>query len=357
MTIDERKNDHIDICLEKNVRTTTDHWDDVFVIHQAVPSIDLADVDLSTELLGKKLEAPLIISAMTGGSSRAGKYNELLARAASEFQIGMGVGSQRAALEKPEYAPSFSVVRDFDIPLVLGNIGAPQLSKSDGRGRNKGRELGLEEVLTAVDMVGGDGICVHLNYLQEAIQPEGETNVSGLLEKIRSISSRVPVVAKETGAGISREAAIELREAGVRAIDIGGASGTSFAAVESYRSGKDRKDVGRIGHTYWDWGIPAPVSVRMARVGLPVIATGGIRNGLDITRALSIGADTCGMAWPLLVAASKGYDELRSELYSIIEEVRMGLFLSGGVSAISHSEMRGVITGRSREILECLYPD
>jgi isopentenyl-diphosphate delta-isomerase len=356
MAIDERKNDHIDICLEKDVRTTVDHWDDVFVLHQAIPSLDLAEIDLSASLLGKKLNAPLVISAMTGGSSKAGKYNELLAKAASEFQIGLGVGSQRAGIEKTEHVHSYSLVKEYDIPLVLGNIGAPQISRPAKGEKNQYRTLGPDDLVSALEMVSGDGICIHLNYLQEAVQPEGETIISGLLENIKTITSRVPVVAKETGAGISREAAIELKEAGVKAIDVGGASGTSFAAVESYRRMTGSKDVRRIGRTYWDWGIPTPVSVRMAQVGLPIIATGGIRNGLDVTRAISIGADVCGMAWPILMAASEGYDELRSVLASIIEEIRIGLFLSGAESASQHPRMRGVITGRSREILDSLYP-
>jgi isopentenyl-diphosphate delta-isomerase len=356
MGIDERKNDHIDICLEKDVRTSIDHWDDVFVLHQAIPSVDLLELDLSASLLGKKLQAPLMISAMTGGSSKAEKFNDLMARAASEFQIGFGVGSQRAGLEKPEHVSSYSVVREHDVPLVLGNIGAPQFSRTHPKGKDSRGSFGLEEVLAAMDMIGGDGICIHLNYLQEAVQPEGETYVEGLLDALKAISSEVPVVAKETGAGISREAALELKEAGIRAIDIGGASGTSFAAVESYRLKTSKKDVQRMGRTYWNWGIPSPVSLKMSQVGLPLIASGGIRNGLDVTRAISIGADICGMAWPLLSAASKGYDELCSELSSVIEEVRMGLFLSGAESASYHPRMKGVITGRSRDILEALYP-
>ncbi len=156
MAIDERKNDHIDICLEKDVRTTFDHWDDVFVIHHAVPSVDLADIDLSISMLGKKLQAPLMISAMTGGSSKAAKYNDLLARAASEFQIGFGVGSQRAGLEKPEHVSSYSVVRDHDIPLVLGNIGAPQISNSHPVSSDGRNTLGIEEVEAALDMDAGD---------------------------------------------------------------------------------------------------------------------------------------------------------------------------------------------------------
>jgi isopentenyl-diphosphate delta-isomerase len=356
MTIDERKNDHIDICLQKDVRTTVDHWDDVFVLHQAIPSVDLDEIGLTAYMLDRKIQAPLMISAMTGGSSKAEKYNELLAKAASEFQIGFGVGSQRAGLENPEHVSSYSIVKEHDIPLVLGNIGAPQFSSSHPSNKEGRSSYGVDELMTALDMIGGDGICIHLNYLQEAVQPEGETYVEGFLDNLQTISSQIPVVAKETGAGISREAAIKLKEAGVRAIDIGGSSGTSFAAVESYRGLTGRKDVKRIGRTFWDWGIPAPVSLKMAQVGLPLIATGGIRNGLDITRAISMGADICGMAWPLLRAASRGYDELCGEISSIIEEIRMGLFLSGAESASSHPRMRGIITGRSREVIDALYP-
>ncbi|MGA1819843.1 MAG: type 2 isopentenyl-diphosphate Delta-isomerase [Thermoplasmatota archaeon] len=353
MSIDNRKNDHIDICLEKAVRTTRDHWDDVHLVHQAVPSSDLDEVDLGISFLEKKLAAPLIISAMTGGSRKALEYNRMLARAASEFQIGFGVGSQRSGLERSEFRESYSLVKEYDIPLVLANLGAPQFSRRPG---GQDPQYSIEEALKAIDMVNGDAICIHLNYLQEVVQPEGETNASGLIDNLSRISTEVKVIAKETGAGISRDAALLLKEAGVAGIDVGGASGTSFAAVESYREGGGDGPgrASRMGRTYWDWGIPTPASVKLARVGLPLIATGGLRNGQDVVKAISVGADIGGMAWPLLVAASRGYRELEIEIAHIMDEIRAGLFLTGCRSVSGVSKPKHVITGWTREYIDSI---
>ncbi|MBN1538741.1 MAG: type 2 isopentenyl-diphosphate Delta-isomerase [Candidatus Thermoplasmatota archaeon] len=351
MTIDRRKNDHIEICLKERTRVSHDHWDDVHLLHQAVPSCDLDDVDLTTNFLGKKLSAPLMISAMTGGSDKAMEYNSLLARAAEEFGIGFGIGSQRAGLEDPSKIGSYSVVREFDIPLVLGNLGAPQFTS--GR-RDKVQGYSLKDVKRALDMIDGDAVCIHLNYLQEVVQPEGETNVSGLLENINELTDEVKIVAKETGAGISREAALCLKEAGVTAIDVGGASGTSFSAVESYRVADGSGRSQRIGKTYWDWGIPTPVSIKLANVGLPLIATGGLRNGQDVVKAISLGADIGGMALPLLRAASGGYEELRKEILYIIDEIRIGLFLAGCRSAADIVGPVHVLTGITGQYMDII---
>ncbi|MBN1390869.1 MAG: type 2 isopentenyl-diphosphate Delta-isomerase [Candidatus Thermoplasmatota archaeon] len=351
MTIDGRKNDHIDICLSERVRVSKDHWDEVHLVHQAIPSCDLEDIDLAVDFLGKELSAPLIISAMTGGSDQAQEYNRILARAAEEFGIGLGVGSQRAGLEKASLEGSYSVIKEFNVPLVLGNLGAPQFSDSRGKGISR---YSLEDVARALQMINGDAICLHLNYLQEVVQPEGETHICGFLDNLGDLTKEVKVVAKETGAGISRKAALSLKEAGVAAIDVGGASGTSFSAVESYRDSGGSGRAKRIGTTYWDWGIPTPVSLKLANVGLPLIATGGLRNGQDVVKAISLGADIGGMAWPLLSAASKGFAELKREISFIIEEIRIGLFLTGCRSAADIVRPESVITGHTGEYLEFL---
>jgi len=329
MTIEDRKDDHIDICLNNEVRVSHNHWNDVHLVHQAIPACDLEDIDLSTKFLGRSLSAPLLISAMTGGSKKAEKYNRILAKAAEEFNIGFGVGSQRAGLERSDLEGSYSLVKEFNIPLTLGNLGAPQLSRKPGK---KSPEFGIKDVQRAIDMIGADAICIHLNYLQEVIQPKGDTNVEGFMENLMDISKQFKVIIKETGAGISREIALQVKEAGVSAIDIGGASGTSFSAVESYRSKNGEKRSARIGRTYWDWGIPSPVSLRLANVGIPMIATGGLTSGLDLVKALSLGADLGGMAWPLLKPASISYDALKMEIEMVIEEIRVGIFLSGASS-------------------------
>lgn len=343
MDIGKRKDDHIDLCLERDVQVEHDHWEDVVLVHQAIPSTDMEDVDLSVELLGKRLDAPLIISSMTGGSRRAREINEVLARVASEHGIAMGVGSQRAALEDGRHLDSYTLMREYDIPLVIGNIGAPQFCSGSLP------TYDLEKVQQAVDMIGADAMYVHLNYLQEVVQPEGETSVTGLLENMKEAAGEFDIIAKETGAGISRAAALKLKEVGVKAIDCAGASGTSFAAVESYRSG-NQKGPSRIGRTFWNWGIPSPISLLCANVGLPLIGSGGIRTGLDIMRALAMGATASGMAWHLLSSASKGYDELSKEIREIKKELRTALFLTGVDSARNAGSAEFYLTGRTREI-------
>ncbi len=345
MTIETRKNDHIKICIEKDVQSTRNYWDDIILPHRAIPEVDLSDVVLETEILGRKLEAPIIISAMTGGTPQAEKFNEILARAASESGIGLGVGSQRAGIENREYRSSYEIVKNYDVPLILGNLGAPQFSSTI-----PGRRYGKDEMIEAREMVGAHGICLHLNYLQEVVQPEGDCFAKGLLDSVRELSGEIPVIAKETGAGISKSDALKLKDAGISAIDVGGMSGTTFSGVESFRNDVSGRSA-RLGSTLWDWGIPTPISLLEADVGLPLIGTGGIRNGLDIARALSLGASAGGMAWKILMAASKGYEALKHELNMIIEEVRAVVFLSGATSVEDMAKLDPNIIGRTRELL------
>ncbi len=347
MTIKERKDGHIDICLERNVTSDHNSWDDIFLVHRAVPRVDLEDIDLTLDLLGRRIQAPLIISAMTGGTRKAMEFNRLLARGAEEFGLGMGVGSQRSGLNDGGYLPSYEVVKEFEVPLVLGNIGAPQLSSAQGDKR-----YGPKELEQARDMIDAHAICIHLNYLQEVVQPEGETYVSGVLENIKRMAKEFPLIAKETGAGISREDALALKGCGVKGFDVGGLSGTTFAGVESFRGGPKET---RMGKTFWNWGIPTPVSIRVVDVGLPIIATGGLRNGMDVVRALSMGASAGGMALQLLKAASRGYEALSSELDIILDEIKATLFLSGALSVSDQGSLKGIMMGRTGEIFEGLY--
>ncbi|MGA1822262.1 MAG: type 2 isopentenyl-diphosphate Delta-isomerase [Thermoplasmatota archaeon] len=354
--LEKRKNDHIEICLNREVSANYNYWDDIILLHQAFPSTDHADIELDCDILGKKLSAPLILSGMTGGSKRAGEFNLLLARAASEFGIGFGVGSQRAGLEEKSLRSSYKVVKEFDIPLVLGNIGVPQLSNLNADGSRNENIYGVEKFREAAAMVDADAVCLHLNYLQEVVQPEGETRVTGVIENLREVCGEIQIVGKETGAGISREAARILISTGVKAIDVGGLSGTSFSAVESYRGNEeDAFDIPRrLGKTFWDWGIPTPVSVRLTASDIPVIATGGLRNGLDIARSMALGASCGGMAYHLLRAASKGYDYLKNEIDMILMELRAAVFLSG---VSRSSELHGIdpiIIGRTKDILDQL---
>ena len=324
-----RKEEHLQICLENDVTGGENLWDDLQYVHESIPDFDFDEIDLSMELFGKRLNAPIVIAGMTGGCDSGKEVNENLAIAAEKLRIGMGVGSQRAALEHPELVPSYSIVKDYDIPFVYGNIGAPQLI-----GQNDGHDpMDVDAGRKAMDMIGADMLAIHLNYLQEIAQPEGDLGARGVLKAITGMASELPILAKETGAGISRNTALQLKEAGVRGIDVGGTGGTSFSAVEVFRAVEATDHLReRLGRTFWDWGIPTPVSVEIAQVGLPIIATGGLRNGLDLAKAITLGADAGGFANQLLRSALDGPKEIIREIELIIEELKVAMFLTGAMN-------------------------
>lgn len=325
---EQRKAEHVNIILQEDVSAAYNYWNDVRLVHRALPEVDLDDIDTSVELFGKKLGAPLIISSMTGGFGMGREINANLAKAAAEVGVAMGVGSQRAALEKPELAPTYAIVKDFDIPLLFANLGAPQLVPQEGK-----RPYGVADAKRAMQMVDADALIIHLNFLQEVVQPEGDRRAKGCLAAIRSLASAFPVMAKETGAGISRETAAALKKAGVRAIDVGGLGGTSFSAVEHYRARKEASTLKeRLGATFWNWGIPTPASVLLADVGLPLVATGGVRSGLDAAKGIALGATAAGMAKPMLEAAKVSADAVAAELRAVIEEIKAAMFLTGSTS-------------------------
>jgi isopentenyl-diphosphate delta-isomerase len=320
-----RKSDHVDICLRDDILSHTNYWDEVQLIHCSLPEVDLRNVDTSTELFGKRLGAPIVIASMTGGHSHGREINANLAAAAAELQLPMGVGSQRPALEHPDYAATFEPVKDYDIPLVIANIGAPQLID-----QRSGKAMGVADVRRAMEMIDADMVAIHLNFLQEVAQPEGDTRAAGILEAIAELAVEVPVIAKETGAGISNTIAKELLEAGVVGIDVGGAGGTSFAAVEAVRAEeKGMAAHAQVGWTFKDWGIPTPVSVIESGIGIPVIATGGIRTGLDAARALVLGASAAGIARTILPAAIRSGEETLDGLRTLIAELKAAMFLTG----------------------------
>jgi len=326
---ESRKDDHVRISLEKEVSAEHNYWDDVKLIHNALPEINKNDIDFSTTLFGKKLGAPLVIAGMTGGYEKAKKINENLAIAAEKFQVGMGVGSQRAALEKPELVDTYSVVKNHDIPLRFANIGASQLVIW-------GHKKTIDYAHKMIDMINANVFVVCLNFLQEAVQSEGESNAKGCFNSIKQIAEDldIPVVVKESGAGISYDVAERLSKTKVAGIDVGGSGGTSFAAIEHFRA-KMKNDVlhQRGGKTFWNWGIPTPTSI--LEVGdatdwqIPIIATGGIRNGLDAAKALALGASCAGVAHAVLKPATKGKNATISEVDSIIKEIRATMFLVG----------------------------
>ena len=324
----ERRNEeHLRIPLERDVQSIPSPWDAIRLRHNAVPEMDKADVGLATTFLGRKLAAPILVTGMTGGAQKAREFNDRLARAAAEHGLAMGVGSQRAALENPKLADTYSVILDHDVPFRLANLGLPQLILWGDDAMAKAKE--------AVAMVKAHALCIHLNYLQEAVQPEGDTVATGGLAAIARLSKalKVPVVAKETGAGISGQAAAALKAAGVAAIDVGGLGGTSFSAVEHWRAldqGDEAK--ARLGKTFWDWGIPTPQAVAECREycpKTPLIATGGLRTGLDAARAFALGADLAGFAGHMFRAAASGPDGAVKEAGFLLEELKTALFLAG----------------------------
>ena len=345
---EQRKAEHVDIILNENVSAGYNYWNDVHLVHRALPEIDLDDVDVSCTLFGRKLNAPLVISSMTGGFSMGREINANLAKAAAEVGVAMGVGSQRAALEKPELVDTYAVVKDHDVPLRFANLGAPQLVPQEGK-----RAYGLEDARRAMAMVDAHMLIVHLNFLQEVVQPEGDRRARGVLPAIAKIASKLPVVAKETGAGISRDVATGLKKAGVKGIDVGGLGGTSFSAVEHYRARKEAQTLKeRLGATFWNWGIPTPASVILANVGLPIVATGGIRSGLDVAKALALGASAAGMAKPMLEAAKVNARAVVDELQAVIAELRAAMLLTGCETVSELQEQRCIVNRPTADWVE-----
>jgi len=303
-------------------------------VHDALPEIDLDEIDLGTTFLGKPLKAPILISSMTGGFALARKVNRNLALAAQELGLAMGVGSQRVALEEPRVAESFKVRELAPDILLLGNLGAVQLNYG----------YGIEQCRQAVRMIRADGLVLHLNVLQEAIQPEGNRNFKGLSEKIAQVCRglEVPVVAKEVGSGISAEVALRLKQAGVKAIDVAGRGGTSWYAVEARRAAQRGQPTDQ---TFADWGIPtveALISVREAVADLEIVASGGIRNGLDIAKAIALGANLCGMGQPLLAPAMESTEKVIKFLSWIIYEIKVAMLCVGAknIGALRQTPLR-----------------
>ncbi len=346
----KRKADHIRICLKEKAqaRKATTGFEEVHFVHKALPEINKQKIDLSTCVFGHKFNAPLIVGAITGGTSEAEKINATIAEAVEKLQLGMGVGSQRAALEDAKLAKTFAVARKkAPTAFLIANIGGVQLVHG----------YGLKEVKKAVEMIDADAVAIHLNVLQEAVQPEGQTNFEGILTKIGEIAGEldVPVIVKETGSGIAAEEAKKLAAIGVKGIDIGGLGGTSFAAVEYYRAEGDENNVQRfLGEVFWDWGIPTAASLAeiTQTVKIPVIASGGVRDGSDIAKALALNASLASVSQPALQAAVKGVKETESMLALLIEELRNVMFLVGAEKVEQLKKIPVVITGKTAEWLK-----
>jgi isopentenyl-diphosphate delta-isomerase len=293
--------------------------------HCCLPELNRNEIDLTTPFLGKSLGAPLLISSMTGGTQQAKMINFRLAEVAQQYKLAMGVGSQRVAVENPQVADTFAVRSLAPDILLLANLGAVQLNYS----------YGLDECLRVVELLQADALILHLNPLQECIQPNGDTNFRGLIDKIYNLCNKipVPVIAKEVGNGISAAMAQKLIEAGVSAIDVAGAGGTSWAKVESERALNEQQR--RLGLTFADWGLPTAeciVDIRAIAPNMPLIASGGLRNGLDVAKAIALGADLGGLAWPFLQAAAESTAAVDALVQLLIAELTTVLFCTGNAT-------------------------
>jgi isopentenyl-diphosphate delta-isomerase len=346
--IEARKLKHIRVSLEEDVEADIGTGlQDVRLVHRALPEIDMGDVSTEATLFGKRLSAPLIISAITGGTSEAKRINEVLASVAEEKGIGMGVGSQRIAIAQPETAHTFAVVRErAPTAFVMGNIGCPQL----------GLGWGPEEAQRCVDMVDADALAIHMNPLQEAVQVGGDTSYRGILGRVEEVASAlsVPVVMKETGCGVSYEDAQRMEAAGARGLEVSGLGGTSWSAVEHHiarEAGEGRREY--LGRALWNWGIPTAASVveTSRRTGLTIIASGGLRTGADVAKSIALGADAAGMAKPFLEKAVEGPEALGEHVDNLVQELKVVMFLVGAKSVEELQGVPALIMGRTAEWL------
>ena len=320
----QRKSDHIRINLQENVdfKHVSTGFERYRFVHCALPDLNLEDTDTSTTLLSKHLAAPLLISSMTGGTPEARTINQQLAEAAQAAGVGMGLGSQRAAIEDPTLADTYRVRHIAPDILLLANLGAVQLNYG----------YGPDECRRAVEMVEADALILHLNPLQEALQPEGDTHFAGLLSKIEAVRRvlEVPVIVKEVGCGLSEQVAHQLADAGVAALDIAGAGGSSWSQVEMHRATTDHQR--QVAAAFADWGVPTAESLLMVRrsaPGLPIIASGGIRDGVQMAKAIALGATACGIAGPFLRAASESTTAVADLIATLVTQLRVAMFAIG----------------------------
>ena len=332
-----RKADHLRICLDEDVQfhQTTNGLEHYRFTHCCLPELDRNEIDLTTTFLGKQLGAPLLISSMTGGTELAGKINCRLAEVAQHYKIAMGVGSQRVVLEKPQVAGTFAVRSHAPDILLFANLGAVQLNY----------DCGLDECWRLVELLEANALILHLNPLQECIQPKGDTNFRSLLEKIAQLCQKlpVPVIVKEVGNGISAAMAQKLIAVGVAAIDVAGAGGTSWAKVESERA--ENAQQRRLGTTFADWGLPTAEcikSIRAVAADFPLIASGGLRHGLDVAKAIALGANIAGLAWPFLQAAAESEAASHALAEVLIAELTTVLFCTGNPT-LDHLKCSGAL--------------
>lgn len=346
--IKQRKKEGIVIPLTKNVQAkeSSTYLEYVKLIHNALPEIDYEVVEITQNFLNHSFKAPIIIDSMTGGTPEATKINSRLSLVAEKFGLGMGLGSQRAGLLSSELAETYSIARsNAPSAFLVANIGGAQLSKG----------LKVQEIKNMIEMIEANALVVHLNPLQELIQPEGEPKYKGVLSKIKEICANfdIPIIVKEVGAGVSMEVAKKLESAGVSAINVAGSGGTSWAGVEKLRA-ETARDSNKInlGELFWDWGIPTAVSLIEVRnsVKVPVIASGGIRNGLEIAKCIALGANMCGMAFPFLKHASKSFESLCEFTNKTLIELKSTMFLVGSKNIAELAKSRFIFTGELAKV-------
>ncbi len=350
--VKQRKIEHVSVALGEDVAVSQRAaWSDIQFVHQALPEVDVDAIDTSATFLGRTLRYPIFISSLTGGHPDVTTINRNLARAAEAYGVALGVGSQRAAIVNPDVAPSYAVTREYaPNAFLIANIGAPQLIP-----QARHEAFTIVQVQQAIAMIDANALAVHMNSLQEAAQPEGDRRAVGEAAALKEMTQliNVPVIAKETGAGVCREQAMLLRACGVSAIDVGGAGGSSMSAMEAARSRShgDERNL-NIGLLYRDWGIPTPIAVvEASTTHLPLISTGGVRSGLDIARAITLGATLVGMAFPFLKAASESYESVCELMETVIAQLKVAMQLSGATSISQLREVDVVVTGATREWL------
>ncbi|MBL8678510.1 MAG: type 2 isopentenyl-diphosphate Delta-isomerase [Myxococcales bacterium] len=345
--ISQRKRDHIELCATGDVgfRSVTTLFECVKLVHDALPELSVDELDTSIQLLGKKLRAPIVIAAMTGGTDEAAELNRTLAAVAEARGYGFGLGSQRAMHKNDGLAYTYRVRDAAPTALVLGNVGLVQA-----------REMPLAQLRALVDAIGADALCVHLNPAMEIVQPEGDKDFRGGIPLFTKLVAElgVPVIAKETGNGISHRAAAKLRAAGVRYVDTSGAGGTSWVGVETLRA---KDEARRLGETLWDWGVPTAASVMAcAHAGFEsIIATGGVKTGGDVARAVALGASAAGIARPALQALKTGGREGVERFFDDVErELRAIMLLTGSRTLSDLRHAPRMIVGELREWRELL---
>jgi isopentenyl-diphosphate delta-isomerase len=350
--VKQRKIEHVSVALGQDISVAQRaNWNDIQFVHQALPEVDLDEIDTSVNFLGHTLRYPIFISSLTGGHPDVTSINRNLARAAEHYGLALGVGSQRAGIVNPAVTSSYAITREYaPNTFLIANIGAPQLIE-----QSRHAAFTIEQAERAIDMIGANALAVHMNSLQEATQPEGDRRAVGEAAALKVLTSKVnvPLIAKETGAGVCREQALLLRSCGATAIDVGGAGGSSMPAMEAARS-EARGDARtrNIGLLYRDWGIATPVSIVESSVaGLPLIATGGVRNGLDMARALALGATLAGMGFPFLKAASQSYEAVCELLETVVAELKVAMQLSGAATIRQLLQADLVVTGETRNWL------